>query len=78
MTRDEALVWLAGIFDEPAEKVRPETPRDEIFGWDSMGMLTLMADIDEKFNIRLGAKDLKDMTKVQDVLNMLEQHGVFG
>ena len=78
MTRDEALVWLAGVFEEPAENVRPDTAREEIFGWDSMGVLTLMADMDDRFNIRLGAKDLKDMTKVQDVLNVLERHGVFG
>lgn len=78
MTRDEALLWLAEIFEEPAGNMRPDTPRDEIFGWDSMGVLTLMADMDEKFNIRLSAKDLKAMTKVQDVLNVLEQNGVFG
>ena len=75
MTTDEALIWLAGVFEEPPENVRPEATREEIAGWDSMGVLTLMADMDDKFNIRLGAKDLKDMARVQDVLTLLKSRG---
>jgi len=75
MTRDEALAWVATVFEEPPENVRPDTPRDEIGGWDSLGVLTLMADLDEKFDIRVSEKDMSAMTSVQDILDLLDRNG---
>jgi len=75
MTRDEILVWLAGIFEEPAGNVRPDTPRDQIAGWDSLGVLTLMADLDEKFDVHANEKEMRDMTRIQDVIDLLARHG---
>ena len=75
MTRDETLTWLAGVFEEPVENVRPDTPRDAIAGWDSLGVLTLMADLDEKFDIRVSEKEMSAMTTVQDVIDLLNRHG---
>ena len=75
MTRDEALVWLAGVFEEPPGNVRADTPRDEIGGWDSLGVLTLMADLDEKFNIQLSENESREMTSIQDLLAFLEKRG---
>jgi acyl carrier protein len=75
MNRDEVLQWVAGVFEEPAANIRPDTPRDEIAGWDSLGVLTLMADLDEKFDIRVTEKEMSAMTSVQDILDLLERQG---
>jgi acyl carrier protein len=75
MTRDEALTWLTGLFEAPQGSLRPETPRDEIGGWDSLGVLTLMADLDEKFDIQVSEKEMAAMTRVQDVLDLLNRSG---
>lgn len=75
MTEGEALAWLARLFDEPVEKVKTDTARDSIVGWDSLGMLTLMADLDEKFDVQVGEQDVSGMTAVADVLNLLKKHG---
>jgi acyl carrier protein len=75
MNQAEALTWLANLFEEAPENIRPETPRDEIGGWDSLGVLTLMAELDEKFEIRLDAEEMKAMTHVKDVLALLQRHG---
>ena len=75
MTQNEALAWLAGIFEESPDALRPDTPRDEIAAWDSLGVLTLMAELDEKFNIQLEADEMENMKKVQDLLAVLERHG---
>ncbi len=75
MTREEALAWVAQVFEEPPANVRPDTPRDEIGGWDSLGVLTLMADLDEKFDIRVSEKDVAAMKRVQDILDLLERGG---
>jgi acyl carrier protein len=75
MTRDDVLVWLAGLFDEPAANVRPSTTRDQLANWDSMGTLTLMADLDEKFDIRLAENDVQSLASVQDVIDLLARQG---
>lgn len=75
MTRDEVLAWVATVFEEPAANLRADTPRDEIAGWDSLGVLTLMADLDEKFDIRVGEKEMASMTSVKDILDLLERSG---
>jgi acyl carrier protein len=76
MTRDEALVWVATVFEEPPENVRSETVKDEIRGWDSLGVLTLMADLDEKFQIQLSEEDIDGLAAVADILSLLKQRGV--
>ena len=75
MTRDEALAWLEGVFEQPQGSLRPETPRDEIGTWDSLGVLTLMADLDEKFDIQVTEKEMAAMKRVQDLLDLLNQRG---
>ena len=53
MNLTEALLWIAETFEEPVENVKPDTPRDAIAGWDSLGALTLMARLDEELDIIL-------------------------
>jgi acyl carrier protein len=71
MPNQEHLRWLAGLFDEPAENIGQGTRRDEIFGWDSLGMLTLMAELDEKFGIQLSDQDILNLQSVNDVLVLI-------
>ncbi len=75
ITRAEALRWMAGIFEEPVENVRADTPRDAIKAWDSLGILSLMAGLDERFDVRLTETELPGLKSVRDVLNILEKKG---
>ena len=74
ITRDEAIAWIAETLEEPAENVSATTRRDEIPGWDSLGVLSLMAELDERFDIRLTESDLAEIDSVQDVLDLLKRH----
>ncbi len=76
ITVAEALAMMADAFNEPLENVRPDTARDKIIGWDSMGALMLIAEIDERFGIELSAEVSRQMRQVQHVLDFLAQHGV--
>ncbi|OGP97525.1 MAG: hypothetical protein A2Z39_02390 [Deltaproteobacteria bacterium RBG_19FT_COMBO_46_9] len=75
MTRTEALEWIANLFEEAVEVIKPETSRQDIPGWDSLGMLTLMAALDEKFNIVMSEKELEDLNKIDDILDVIRRHG---
>lgn len=75
MKHDEALKWVAELFEEPLNGLTPETERLSIPMWDSLGVLTLMASMDEKFDILLSDADLQAMQKVDDIFAVLRQHG---
>lgn len=75
LTPAGALQWVAELFEEPVAKLTPETPRAEIPSWDSLGVLTLMAALDEQFGILLTDQEIRAMTKVGDILEVLRRDG---
>jgi acyl carrier protein len=75
MTTQEATTWIAELFEESAERLSPGTPRDAVPAWDSLGELTLMADMDERFGIVLTDTQLKAMARVDDILQVLRDNG---
>ena len=76
MKTEEALAWIANVFEEPSEKLTRDTQRDEIQAWDSLGMLTLMSVLDEEFEIFLSEDQVQDMKSVHDILEVLRIHGM--
>ena len=75
MTTDEALEWIAELFEEPVENITPETPRVDIPAWDSLGILTLMARLDEDFEILLEEEEVQELRSVNDILEALRRYG---
>lgn len=73
-TIDEALAWIAEIFEEPRQTVDEHTPREAICGWDSLGHLVLMSSLDEVFGIRLSDRELTTLKGVPDILAVLRNH----
>jgi acyl carrier protein len=69
---------VAETFEAPEERIRPETKRDEIDAWDSLGILTLMARLDEDFHILLTEEEIQQLRSVEDILNLLRKRGVLG
>ncbi|MBP1778784.1 MAG: acyl carrier protein [candidate division NC10 bacterium] len=75
MTTQDATRWIARLFQESEDALTPATPRDAVPAWDSLGELTLMADMDEKFGIVLTDNQLRVMAKVDDILDVLRNNG---
>lgn len=75
ISTSQALSLLAETFDEPLEHISLVTARDAIAGWDSMGALSLMAELDERFNIELTAEASRAMTRISDIVDLLRHHG---
>lgn len=72
----EALEMFADIFDEDQENIQLGTNKEELEGWDSLGMLSLMAELDSRFNITLNAGDLGKLSGINDLVNMLKDNDV--
>jgi acyl carrier protein len=75
MNPQGALSWISEVFEEPAGRIEPSTRREAIPGWDSLGTLTLIAALDERFDIHLSEKEIEDMQTVDDILSLLRRHG---
>ena len=74
MNAQEALDWLSETFEEPAGRIGVATTREEIPGWDSLGTLSLIAALDERFDIHLSEQDIEGLKGVRDVLELLRRH----
>ena len=75
MTQEEALKWIEALFEQPPGSFTPKTLREDIPNWDSLGVLTLMAELDEKHGILLPDTELRAMTRVDDILEALRKAG---
>lgn len=76
LTPAEALALLADAFNEPAGDLHAGRLRDSIAGWDSMGALLVIAELDERFGIELSADESRRMLRVGDFLDFLRKHGL--
>jgi acyl carrier protein len=75
MNQEEALRWIAELFEEAPENIRADTPRSDIATWDSLGVLTLMAELNERFDIIMTAEQIGGMSSVADLLEVLKANG---
>lgn len=76
MTTAEALAMLEMAFNEGAGALATDTLRENISGWDSMGSLMLMAELDERFGIVVTPEQLTAMAGVPDIFDLLKSSGV--
>jgi acyl carrier protein len=75
MNQQEALAWIADVFEESTENIRPETQKDDVPGWDSLGILALIAALDRDFEIVLDPEVIQAMASVEEILQVLRQNG---
>jgi acyl carrier protein len=75
MKEHEALQLITETFGEKPENIRRDTLKDDIPNWDSIGAISLMAELDEQFGIMLEEKELESMKRIDDILEILRKHG---
>ena len=74
MTYEEAILWIAEIFEEEPEDSLGSKTRKEIEAWDSLGMLTLISGLFEDFDITLSDDEVNQLETVKDILDILKKH----
>ena len=75
MTQRDAVEWIAKVFEISPEQLTPDTLRDDIPAWDSLGVLTLMASLDSDFGIVLSDDDVQSVKSVRDILEIMRRNG---
>jgi len=75
MTQTEAMAWIAQVFEMTPDQLTPDTHRENVAAWDSLGALTLMASLDSDFGIVLTDDDIQTVKTVGDLLDVMRRHG---
>jgi len=75
MTQREAVEWIAALFEVSPQELTPDTPRDDIPAWDSLGTLTLMASLDSDLGIVLSDDEVQTIKSVGDILEVIRRNG---
>lgn len=75
ITRTDALKMFEEAFAADPGTLAEDTLRADIPGWDSMGALMLIAELDSRFNLVLTPEQSRAMTSIGDALTFLKSQG---
>ena len=75
MDRDEILKQLALIFEEvlkqPGLKIDYNMSADDIDGWDSLSNMTIISEIEKKWNVHFKLRDIVRMKNIGDMVDVI-------
>ena len=75
MEMNEFIENILDQFDErPTEKVTPQTNHHEIEGWTSMIALSVMAMIDEEYEVQIKANEMRDSKSIQELYDIVNSY----
>ena len=67
---------VASVFSVDPSEVTDQSSKETIPEWDSMGHLSLVTSLEERFKISLAIADAMDMTNVGQIKRVLKNYGV--
>ncbi len=70
MTREEFIRAFADIVSGDAKALTLETPLESIEGYDSLAKISVIALVDEQFNVTLSPSKLRTLKTVGDVFGL--------
>lgn len=76
ITAAEALGLIAELLDEDADLVAANTELEALDGWDSMGALMIMAEMDERFELTITEEQFEAMTHPSDMVDLLRANNL--
>ena len=75
MNRDEILKQLSLIFEEvlkqPGLKIDYNMSADDIDGWDSLSNMTIISEIEKKWNVHFKLRDIVRMKNIGDMIDVI-------
>lgn len=60
----------------PTEAITGDLSYQSISEWDSMAHMILVSEIEQAFDIRIGTKDILEMTDLENIRRVLNRHAI--
>lgn len=61
-------------FRDPGLVLSPAMTHDDVPGWDSASTVAIIMAIEERYDIELSARDLKEFHSVGDLATIIQRH----
>ncbi len=71
MTIEEKLAFLEEVMDLEEGDLDEKTDLADVEEWDSLSVLTLIAEMKKKFNVVLSAQQIKEFQTVADICDLI-------
>ncbi len=73
MNIDEFIAKFAELFDDtPASEITPSTAFHDLDEYSSLIALSLIAMVDEEYEVTLTGNDIRNATTVEDLFNLVK------
>ena len=70
--RSRLFGLIAKLFECPVEQLTGATGPGDITGWDSLGHVSLMAEIQDEFGTHIPVEDAIEVESIDDILRLLD------
>ena len=74
----EIKEFIQNVIDQfneaPKVEVTPETRHHEMEGWDSMVALSVMAMIDEEYDVQIKADEMRNSQTIQELFDIVQSY----
>ncbi len=64
---NDVITLLAKTFDVPEREISTQTKPKDIEGWDSVGHIMLVAELERSFHIEIPLDQIPELTSVQKI-----------
>ncbi|MGY4687984.1 acyl carrier protein [Petrotoga sp. DB-2] len=54
------------------ESIEIDTNKDQISEWDSLANLQIIAEVEEKFNVKIPFEKISEIKNIRDILNIIK------
>ena len=67
---------ISAVFDVPVEELSDELGPENVKGWDSMALISLVLAFEAEFGVQLPPEDATELRTVGQIKSLLAEHGV--
>lgn len=73
MSEKEKISMLEEMMELDENTLTPSTVLDDIEEWDSIAVLSLIALLDDEFDIEIKGSEIREFETVADILNVMNK-----
>jgi len=72
VTEAEIYAGLTEVFSDDTLVLTPQTSTDQVAGWDSVKMVTIILGVEQRFDVRLRSREVDKLKNVGDLANLVK------
>lgn len=74
--RERLFQLLANIFDMQKNDIHEALTKNDIYKWDSLVQMELVAGLENEFNIQLRIDEIMNINSVKNIIEILLRYGI--